>query len=135
MTFQIEQGTCRALGRGAVDPNKTAVFNVDIALALDDSARGLILQYIGRQFRNDGRQQKGPQGERLGQFRRAADIVLTDTSLSRLHAMVFAEESGVGILDLVSKNGTYVNGREVESKILSRGDTIEMGETTIVFEG
>lgn len=135
MTFQIEQGTCRALGRGGVDPNRTAVFNVDIALALDDSARGLILQYIGRQFRDAGSSSSKGKGERLGHFRRAADIVLTDSSLSRIHAMVFSEESKVGILDLVSKNGTFVNGQEVESKMLARGDTIELGETTIVFEG
>ena len=135
MTFQVEQGTCRAIGRGAVDPNRTAVFNVDLALALDEGARSLILQYIGRQFRKAGGKPAANQGERLGHFRRASDVTLTDSSLSRLHSMVFAEESGVGILDLVSKNGTYVNGREVESILLKRGDAIEMGETTIVFEG
>lgn len=134
MTFQLEQGTCRAVGRGSVDPNRTAVFNVDIAMGLDDSTRHMILQYIGRQFQKAAGQAAGS-GELLGQFRRAPDIILTDTSLSRLHAMLFSHESGVGILDLVSKNGTYVNSQEVESTVLQRGDTIELGETTIVFEG
>lgn len=134
MTFQLEQGTCRAIGRGGVDPQRTAVFNVDIAMGLDDSTRHLILQYIGRQFQQAGGG-GAASGERLGQFRRASDVLLTDSGLSRLHAMVFSHESGVGILDLVSKNGTYVNAQEVESRILGRGDTIEMGETTIVFEG
>ena len=134
MTFQIEQGTCRAIGRGSVDPNRTSVFNVDLTLALDDGMRSLILQYIARQFRQAGAAQQS-QGERFGQFRRAADVVLTDSSLSRLHAMVFSDASGIGVLDLVSKNGTFVNGQEVESRVLSRADVIELGETTIVFEG
>ncbi|MFH0799788.1 MAG: FHA domain-containing protein [Pseudomonadota bacterium] len=134
MTFQLEQGTCRAIGRTSADPNKTTVFNVDLALTLDEGTRSLVLEYVARQFRKAGGGAAAP-GERLGQFRRAPDIVLTDSSLSRLHAMIFSDESGVGILDLVSKNGTYVNGQEVESKILKHGDTIELGETTISFEG
>ena len=134
MTFQVEQSTCRAIGRTETDLNKTSIFNVDVALALDGGTRGLILKYIGRQFKETGKaRSSGVEG--LGRFRRAPDVILTDTGLSRLHAMIFADRSGVAILDLVSKNGTYVNGQEVESKMLSRGDVIEMGETRIVFEG
>ena len=49
--------------------------------------------------------------------------------------MLFYDDSGlVGILDLVSKNGTYVNGAEVESKILKKGDLITVGGTKIRFE-
>lgn len=134
MTFQLEQGTCRALGRASVDPNRTAVFSVDITLGIDEGTRSLILQYISKHFQQ-GRVTSLGQGERLGQFRRAPDIVLTDSSLTRLHAMFFSHESGVGILDLVSKNGTFVNGQEVESHMLRQGDRIELGETTIAFEG
>ena len=133
MLFEIEYGTCRAIGRGSIDTNKTTIFNVDIALALDDDTRSLVLQYIARQFKKHGK--SSTTGEVLGQFRRAPDVVLTDSSLSRLHAMMFADESGVGILDLVSKNGTFVNGAEIESYMLKKGDVIELGETTISFEG
>jgi len=133
LVFHIEQGTCRAIGRAAADPNKTAVFNVDIALALDDGTKSLILQYIGRQFQKSGAEFQGG-GERLGAFRRAPDVVLSDPSLSRLHAMVFSDGENIAILDLVSKNGTYVNGREIESRMLARGDTVELGDTTIAFE-
>lgn len=134
MTFQLERGTCRAIGRGEGVSDKTTVFKVDIAMALDESTKGLILRYINRQFRGvSGERAVG--GNKLGRFRRASDIVLTDLGLSRLHAMLFADEAGVGILDLVSKNGTFVNGQEVESKILTPGDMIEIGETRIAFEG
>ena len=48
---------------------------------------------------------------------------------------IFFDDSGmVGILDLVSKNGTFVNGAEVESKILKKGDLITVGGTKIRFE-
>lgn len=132
MTFQLEEGACRAIGRGSIDPNKTQVFTVDVALALDDNTKNLVLKYIGKQFR---RKDSGSGGSGFGGFRRAPDIVLTDSSLSRLHAMFFHDRDGVGILDLVSKNGTFVGGREVESAILAKGAVVEIGETKIVFEG
>jgi len=136
MSFQLEQSTCRAVGRASQDPNKTTVFNVDFALSLDESTKGLILQYVSKQFRKTTSSLEAmTTQEQLGQFRRAPDIVLSDGSLSRLHAMIFYDVAGVGILDLVSKNGTFVNGEEVESRLLQKGDSIELGETTIVFEG
>lgn len=135
MSFQLEQGTCRAIGRPSQDPNKTTVFNVDFALSLDESTKGLILQYVSKQFRKTTSSLESVASqEQFGQFRRAPDVVLTDGSLSRLHAMLFFESAGVGILDLVSKNGTFVNGDEVESRLLQKGDAIEVGETTMVYE-
>jgi len=133
LVFQLEQGACRAIGRASVDTNRTAVFNVDIAFALDESTKGLILKYVARQFQRM-KAEEGAGGERLGVFRRAPDVVLTDASLSRLHAMVFSDGDNVAILDLVSKNGTYVNGQEVESRMLKAGDIIELGDTTMVLE-
>lgn len=132
MSFQLENGYCRALGRAIGDPTKTAVLNVDWALSLDEETKGLILQYISQQFRKPT---ESEQRDQLGAFKRGSDIVFKDQTLSRLHAMVFFDEMGIGILDLVSKNGTFVNGQEVESCLLKKGDTIELGETKIVFEG
>lgn len=134
MTFQIEMGTCRAIGRANLDENKTSVFNVDLALELDESTRRLVLQYINQQFRKS-EQTRDEKGGGFGSFRRSPDVVFTDTSLSRIHAMLFYDKAGVGILDLVSKNGTYVNGKEIESKLLAQGDVIELGETTISYDG
>jgi hypothetical protein len=134
MTFHLEQGTCRAIGRAAVDPDRTAVFSVDIAHALDEGTKSLILQYIGRQFARRAGGDVHAAKDSLGVFRRASDIVLSDPSLSRLHAMVFSDGENVAILDLVSKNGTYVNGNEVESRMLDKGDVIEIGDTVIFFE-
>lgn len=134
MVFHLEEGSCRAIGRGSLDPNQTTVFNVDLTLALDEATKRLVQQYVARQFKKQ-MPSAGIAGDRFGEFRRAPDVVLTDSSLSRLHAMIFYHESTVGVLDLVSKNGTFVNGEEVESRILKNGDVIELGETTILFEG
>jgi hypothetical protein len=134
LTFELDRGTCKAIGRAGTDFNRTEVFKVDIALELDESTRRLVLQYVSKQFAKDSGG-VGASKDKLGSFRRSSDIILTDASLSRVHAMIFYDRVGIGILDLVSKNGTYVNGREIESKLLSPGDTIEMGDTSIIYEG
>ena len=136
MSFELTMGTCRALGRAVGDTTKTTVINVDWALSLDEETKGLILQYISQQFRKPvANKETSVRADQLGAFKRGADIVLKDSTLSRLHAMLFFDAIGIGILDLVSKNGTFVNGEEIESRLLKKGDTIEMGESKIVFEG
>lgn len=56
------------------------------------------------------------------------DIQLTDSLVSRYHAALFRQQNGEWRLeDLSSKNGTFVNGRRVDSAILSPSDEIVMG--------
>ncbi|MBI4126968.1 MAG: FHA domain-containing protein [Deltaproteobacteria bacterium] len=121
-TFELRAGTCQVLGRADTDVQRTAVFNVDVQLALDEGTKSMIMAYLRQQFSSLP-------------FHRVPDLLLTDGGISRLHAMVVAEGGKVGLLDLVSKNGTEVNGVEVESKLLTQGDVIELGETKIIFEG
>jgi hypothetical protein len=114
---------------------------VDSAIGLDESSKKLVMQYVSHQFRKGAPTPKGgtvsPQreGEAIGGFIRGPDFQVRDLAVSRLHAMIFFDESGeVGILDLVSRNGTFVNGVEVESKILKKDDLISLGGTKIRFE-
>jgi len=131
LSFHLERFTCKAVGRALTDPNKTAMFsNVDISLALDENTKGLVKHYIGKQFKDV----KSGDGD-TGSFKRTPDVILDDTAVSRLHAMIFFGGTGAGILDMVSRNGTFVNGEEVESRALKKGDAIEIGETKIIFEG
>ncbi len=134
LTFHIDRLTCKAIGRSITDPNKTAMFNVEVSLALDEGTKGLIQHYIGKQFKDVKKVEAGGTAA-TGPFKRTSDVIIDDMAISRLHAMVFFGETGVGILDLVSKNGTFVNGEEIESRLLKKGDMIEMGETKIIFEG
>ncbi len=134
--IELEKGVCRAIGRSLAEMDRTKVFNVDSAISLDEASKKIVLQYLTNQFQKKPTVQKAGIQESLGGFLRGADFQVRDLAVSRLHAMVFHDESGlVGILDLVSKNGTYVNGGEVESKILKKGDLITIGGTKIRFEG
>ena len=125
LEVSLPRGSCRALGRSLDDVEKTKAVESGGEVPLTDSTKQLILNYAKRQFGAGDAEQEG-QGE-LGSFRRLSDIALTDSSVSRLHAMIFHGPHGVGILDLVSKNGTYVNGVEVEHQMLKAGDIVTLG--------
>ena len=51
----------------------------------------------------------------LGDYVRDADFLIDDSAISRTHIILYQDDENVRILDLVSKNGTYVNGKEIES--------------------
>ncbi len=108
----------------------TRVFDESSTLALDDSTKQLVLNYVTKQFQAGGpsssESDSGGAGD-IGSFHRMPDLSLSDGATSRLHAMLFNGPSGVGVLDLVSKNGTFVNGVEVESKLLKTGDIVTIG--------
>jgi pSer/pThr/pTyr-binding forkhead associated (FHA) protein len=58
------------------------------------------------------------------------DIVIYDPEASRRHAQISYQEERYVIEDLGSTNGTYVNGRRLNSATpLHNGDVIEIGET------
>ena len=69
----------------------------------------------------------GRHAEGLGQL---AD----DEEISRSHARISVDTSGFcAVEDLGSTNGTFVNGLRISSpQTLSEGDTIEVGQTTLV---
>lgn len=61
------------------------------------------------------------------------DVRILDTEMSRQHA-VFSHRDGRWTLsDLNSSNGTFVNGKLVESAILAAGDQIQLGRTILLF--
>jgi len=128
---KLPLGSCRAIGRSIDDVNKTQVFSLESTVPLDDFTKKLVLNYIGKKMGKPAGATAGEGG--LGSFKRLPDMVLNDPSVSRLHAMIFHDESGAGVLDLVSRNGTYVNGQEIESRALKEGDLVEIGATKIVF--
>ncbi len=60
-----------------------------------------------------------------------------DEEISRRHARLSREATGdYAIEDLGSSNGTFVNGLRIQSPVLlSLGDSIEVGATTLVVRG
>lgn len=61
------------------------------------------------------------------------DIVIDDTAVSRRHARITRSPDGqCVIMDLGSKNGTFVSGREVTESELCPGDRVQLGPNIIL---
>jgi pSer/pThr/pTyr-binding forkhead associated (FHA) protein len=70
----------------------------------------------------------------IGRYERNDVALGWDGEVSRLHAVL--ELVGVDWVvtdDRMSRNGTYVNGERVASRVLRSGDLVAVGETLIAF--
>ena len=68
-----------------------------------------------------------------------ADVRVNDSKASRKHAKIVVRDSESGseeyvVIDLNSRNGTFLNGRRIESTVLRHGDKISIGEHILRFE-
>lgn len=131
-TFEVKQEHCVVLGRSIMmDENLdiTYVGQGPSKRQLDHSTRNLIdkMLYQSHESQTDlSRADKF-----LGGFHRDEDILLEDKSVSRSHALLFQDHEGVWLLDLVSKNGSYINGVEVEKAKLKNNDVINIGAVSM----
>jgi len=64
---------------------------------------------------------------------READLRLADPDTSRRHSKIVCESGRYTVQDLVSTNGTWVNGERVDEHLLRPGDRLEIGSQEIVF--
>ncbi len=63
------------------------------------------------------------------------DLVLSDPTVSRLHAAIHATPEGYEFEDLGSTNGTFVEGRRITGPTrLQPGQRIRLGSTTLLFQ-
>jgi pSer/pThr/pTyr-binding forkhead associated (FHA) protein len=62
-----------------------------------------------------------------------ADLVLTDSSISGLHAELLLGPDGVLLRDLKSTNGTTINGVRIQEAWVEPGMTLVLGKTAIAF--
>jgi hypothetical protein len=60
-------------------------------------------------------------------------LVLDDPQASRMHAQLRAIDGAYTIIDLDSTCGTLVNGEPVTQAVLRAGDTIVLGNTTLIY--
>jgi pSer/pThr/pTyr-binding forkhead associated (FHA) protein len=65
--------------------------------------------------------------------RAAGDLRLPEGDVSELHALISRERENFVIRDLGSKNGTFVNNRQVVEAQLTHLDEIRIGKTRLVF--
>jgi two-component system response regulator GlrR len=64
----------------------------------------------------------------------AAELRLSDPTVSRLHCEIFVERDRVCVRDLGSTNGTRVDGVAISEAYLHAGARIVVGETVLRFE-
>jgi pSer/pThr/pTyr-binding forkhead associated (FHA) protein len=64
----------------------------------------------------------------------ASELLLNDTSVSRLHAFVVNEDGHHVLYDGKSTNGTFLNNQRINNKTLRHGDIIKIGNTVIAYE-
>jgi DNA-binding NtrC family response regulator len=77
----------------------------------------------------------GDDGARLA-IGTAADnaLVLADPTVSRYHLELAREPDGLHVVDLGSRNGTWVGGVRVERAVIPPGTTLRLGDTTLVVD-
>jgi ABC-type multidrug transport system ATPase subunit len=64
------------------------------------------------------------------------DLVLPDLDVSRHHAELRRSRTGsYEIVDLGSHNGTYVNGQQISSQMLTEHDIVSIGHSTFRLKG
>jgi ABC transport system ATP-binding/permease protein len=56
-----------------------------------------------------------------------ADFIVDAALVSRLHCRITFDSGGLGVEDLGSTNGTWVNGRKIARAPLLAGDTLKVG--------
>ena len=63
-----------------------------------------------------------------------AVVPLSDSKVSRKHAIIVYKNHRFFVIDLGSTNGTFVNGKKVEGVPLRSGDMIQFGDSVLSFE-
>jgi pSer/pThr/pTyr-binding forkhead associated (FHA) protein len=124
MRYTIEENTYRVLVRASDEAVSTLQMTPDGDRALDRHQEQLVDEVLGQKSR----------GPRTQYKKRGPDIVLRDGSVSRTHALVFVEKSSVSVVDLMSTNGTKVNGSLVKDVEVKEGDVIHVGKTRLRIE-
>jgi len=61
------------------------------------------------------------------------DIVISDPKVSSFHARLDRSPEGFIVVDLKSRNGSFINGRRVETGPLRSGDEVRMGPARLVY--
>jgi TonB family protein len=64
----------------------------------------------------------------------SAHLSLDDEKVSRIHAVIDANDDRVSITDMGSMEGTYVNGKRVNKTTLQWGDEVKLGSTRLIVE-
>lgn len=137
------------LALAVADPTDTAVVEeaqremnmpIDVRLATASEITRLIDRHYGPKIIGvlpSGEKLEYPINKSETEIGKAAHnhIVLTDPTVSNTHAVLLARDGGYSIVDLGSRNGTYINGERLSTRarVLRHGDAIQLGQTVFTF--
>jgi hypothetical protein len=62
------------------------------------------------------------------------DIAIADPKVSSFHARIDRGPEGFVLVDLGSRNGTFVNGTRIESGLLKTGDEVRLGTARLLYK-
>ena len=62
------------------------------------------------------------------------DIVISDPKVSSFHARIDRSAEGFVLVDLKSRNGSYINGKRIETGLLKTGDEVRMGTARLAYK-
>ncbi len=62
------------------------------------------------------------------------DIAVSDPKVSSFHARIDRSSDGFVLVDLNSRNGTFVNGQRIESGLLKTGDEVRLGTARLLYK-
>jgi hypothetical protein len=62
------------------------------------------------------------------------DIMISDPKVSSFHARIDRTPEGHVLVDLKSRNGSYVNGRRTDTAVLRTGDEIRVGMARLTYK-
>jgi hypothetical protein len=134
-----EDGKERKKPRREHGPQGTHVFSrekVDSLIAKAESGekldapvrlKGLSVEVKGRTFPLTG-------GRCVIGRADTCDLSLTDSSVSSEHARLSEDGQGWRVANLLSTNGTFINGKRISNERIQHGDRLRLGRVEFVFE-
>ena len=72
----------------------------------------------------------------IGKMAGSVDVVIKDSTISRIHAQLTNREGGIYVTDMNSMNGTFKNGLRLEPNetvLIEQGDELRFGRMTFCY--
>jgi pSer/pThr/pTyr-binding forkhead associated (FHA) protein len=111
-------------------PNMGTMSGATVVLTPGSGSSGVLIVQAGP---DAGKSFPLAAGDNLIGRDNSCNVLLTDESVSRTHAMVRREEDRFVVFDLGSRTGTQVNGESISGYRLTPGEPIALGRSEIVL--
>lgn len=129
--YELEVRGYRAVGR-ASGPEVTVQLSKEGDRSLEPDDIRVVEEHLAKRGKKEDSEADEAGNLRIGAYRRGRDILIDDDKISRKHAMFFLDDDGPSVVDLLSTNGTHVNGKKVDDSDLSDGDIVNIGKTRFI---